>query len=177
MKKRFDRVFVSSAIAGHGDEVAQVKLLIGPRGSHAEKTFCERMVASGMGVESLLVTLEPNLRCLPSTLMVNHNPLTRPMQNVLFYGPARSALAQAVTRFALDSGLGGDELTDLFLVASVFIHPDAGNNDRVFVQNRQAVGLALQDLLKQSAGDPPAAHLSVLQSRLRRLSDESGPAD
>ncbi len=177
MKKRFDRVFVSSAIAGHGDEVAQIKLLIGPRGSHAEKTFCERMVASGMGVESLLLTLEPNLRCLPSTLMVNHSPLAGPMQTVLFYGPARSALAQAVTRFALEGVVDGDELTELFLVASVFIHPNASDHERVFVQNRHAVDLALQDLLKQSAGDSPDGHLNALQLQLGGLSDESGPAD
>ena len=177
MKKRFDRVFVSTAIAGHGNEIAQIKLLIGPRGSHAEHIFCERMVASGMGVESLLLSVGPGLRCLPNTLLVNHNPLLEPTQQVLFYDPVRAALAQAVTRFALDGPLEREELDDLFLIVSAYVHPYAAKRERVFVQNQQAFEQALQDLLKQSAGNSRDQHLAALRTYLDKSFDDSGPQD
>ncbi len=173
MKKNLDRVLVGRALVGQGDEIANIKLLLGPRGSAAETAFCHRLVATGAGSEALLVSLSPELSCKPHTLLVNHNAFVRPSQTVLLYGPAQAAVAQAVTRFALNSNITPEDLDDLYLTVSLFIHPDACDSNRVFLQNRDAVSKGLHDIFEPDAANRSSDELAALGAKLASLSTDT----
>lgn len=149
---KVEQVHVSSALAGNGSQVAQVELLIGPRGSAVEAAFCSRCATNPDASASLVVSLAPNLPCKPHTLMVNSNAILSTRQTVLFYGPVQSAVARAVTEATLEGTIDPSQADDLFMIVSVFIHSDAHGDRLVYQHNFQAMKNALRQAIEHTSG-------------------------
>lgn len=56
---------------GEGNEVAHIDLLLGPRGSIAEKAFANALVNNKNGFTTLLAVLAPNILVKPYTVLFN----------------------------------------------------------------------------------------------------------
>src|ERR1700736_1623023 len=63
---------VGESLVGEGNEVAHIDLILGPRGSSAEASFCRALTSQREGVNGLLAVIGPNLMCKPSTVMFNN---------------------------------------------------------------------------------------------------------
>ena len=68
---KITKTMVGEALVGDGNEVAHIDLLIGPRGSPAEDTFCRTLTSQREGVNGLLAGIAPNLPCKPNTILYN----------------------------------------------------------------------------------------------------------
>ena len=147
------RVCTGEALVGDGNEVAHIDLIIGPRGSPAEATFCRTLTSQREGVNGLLAVVAPNLPCKPNTVMFNKVTIKGAKQAVQMFGPAQYAVAKAVVDCVKDGTIPVEEADDLFIAVGVFIHWQAEDDKKIQQFNYEATKLALQRAI---AGKPTA---------------------
>lgn len=147
------KVCVGEALVGDGNEVAHIDLIIGPRGSPAEITFCRTLASQREGHNGLLAVVAPNLPCKPNTVMFNKVTIKGAKQAVQMFGPAQYAVAKAVTDCVKDGTIPIAEADDLFVCVGVFIHWEATDDKKIQQFNYEATKLSLKRAI---AGTPTA---------------------
>src|SRR5579872_4973718 len=150
---RITKVMVGEALVGDGNEIAHIDLIVGPRGSAAEDSFCRALTSQREGVNGLLAVIGPNLMCKPATVMFNKVTIKTAKQAVQMFGPAQRAVATAVADCVKDGTISVDEADDLFISVGVFIHWDAADDKKIQDFNYEATKLALKRAVK---GEPTA---------------------
>jgi 5,6,7,8-tetrahydromethanopterin hydro-lyase len=150
---KITKVCVGEALVGDGNEVAHIDLIVGPRGSPAEETFCRTLTSQREGVNGLLALIAPNLPCKPNTVMFNKVTIKSAKQALQMFGPAQYAVAKAVADCVKEGTVSIDEADDLFISVGVFIHWEADDNKKIQDYNYQATKLALQ---RAASGEPSA---------------------
>src|SRR6476660_1538845 len=145
---KINKVMVGESLVGDGNEVAHIDLIIGPRGSPAEETFCRTLTSQREGVNGLLAVVAPNLQCKPNTVMFNKVTIKGAKQAVQMFGPAQYAVAKAVTDCVADGTIPAAEADNLVIVCGVFIHWDAEDNAKIKKFNYAATKLAIQRAMK-----------------------------
>jgi 5,6,7,8-tetrahydromethanopterin hydro-lyase len=148
---KVSKTMVGEALVGEGNEVAHIDLIIGPRGSPAEETFCRTLTSQREGVNGLLALIAPNLPAKPNTVMFNKVTIKNAKQAVQMFGPAQHAVAKAVTDSVKDGTIAAEEADDLFISVGVFIHWEASDDKKIQQYNYEATKLALQ---RAVAGEP-----------------------
>src|ERR1700747_132404 len=68
---RIGGLCTGEALVGEGTEIAHIDLIMGPRGSAAEKAFANSLTNNKDGFTSLLAVIAPNLMCKPATVLFN----------------------------------------------------------------------------------------------------------
>ena len=148
---KINKVCVGEALVGEGNEVAHIDLVIGPRGSSAEKTFCRTLTSQREGVNGLLAVVAPNLPCKPNTVMFNKVTIKGAKQAVQMFGPAQYGVAKAVTDCVKDGTIPVEEADDVFIAVGVFIHWQAEDDKKIQQYNYEATKLSIQ---RAVAGKP-----------------------
>jgi 5,6,7,8-tetrahydromethanopterin hydro-lyase len=148
-----DRVLVGEALVGEGNEVAHVDLIIGPRGSAAEKAFANALTNNKDGFTTLLAVVSPNLQAKPNTLLFNKVTIKGAKQAVQMFGPAQRAVAMAVADCVQDGTIPEEEADNLFICVGVFIHWEAANDAKIQDYNYEATKLSIQRAIR---GEPKA---------------------
>ncbi|MGV0005141.1 MAG: formaldehyde-activating enzyme [Candidatus Porifericomitaceae bacterium WSBS_2022_MAG_OTU9] len=148
------KVHVGESLVGEGNEVAHIDLIIGPRGSAAENSFCNALTNNKDGFTSLLAVVAPNLPCRPHTVMFNKVTMKNATQAVQMFGPAQRAVSMAVMDCVEDGTIPVSEADDLFISVGVFIHwlaeDDAKIQDYNYEATKQAIKRAVADEPKAS---------------------------
>jgi hypothetical protein len=85
---------VGESLVGDGYEVAHIDLIMGPRGTAAEKAFANCLTNNKDGFTSLLAVVAPNLMVKPATVMFNKVTIKNAKQAVQLFGPAQHAVAK-----------------------------------------------------------------------------------
>jgi 5,6,7,8-tetrahydromethanopterin hydro-lyase len=150
---KITKVCVGESLIGEGNEVAHIDLIIGPRGSPAEDTFCRTLTSQREGVNGLLAVVAPNLQCKPNTVMFNKVTIKGAKQAVQMFGPAQHAVAKAVMDCVKDGTIPVAEADDLFICVGVFIHWQADDDKKIQQFNYEATKQALK---RAVAGEPTA---------------------
>jgi 5,6,7,8-tetrahydromethanopterin hydro-lyase len=150
---KITKTMVGEALVGDGNEVAHIDLIIGPRGSPAEETFCRTLTSQREGVNGLLAVIAPNLPCKPNTVMFNKVTIKGAKQAVQMFGPAQYGVAKAVNDCLKEGTIPADEADDLFICVGVFIHWQAEDDKKIQQYNYEATKLALERAI---AGKPTA---------------------
>ena len=153
---KITKVCVGEALTGDGNEVAHIDLIIGPRGSPAEHTFCRTLTSQREGVNGLLAVVAPNLPCKPHTVMFNKVTIKGAKQAVQMFGPAQYAVAKAVMDCVKDGTIPAAEAEDLFICVGVFIHWQADDDKKIQQYNYEATKAALK---RAVGGEPSAQHV------------------
>ena len=153
---KITKVCVGEALVGDGNEVAHIDLIIGPRGSAAEDTFCRTLTSQREGVNGLLAVLAPNLPCKPSTVMFNKVTIKGAKQAVQMFGPAQAGVAKAVADSVAEGVIPVAEADDLFICVGVFIHWDANDDKKIQEYNYQATK---ESIARAVRGEPKAAEV------------------
>ncbi|HSW40371.1 MAG TPA: formaldehyde-activating enzyme [Acidobacteriota bacterium] len=148
---KINRVMVGEALAGEGNEVAHIDLILGPRGSAAETAFCNTLANNKDGFTSLLAVVAPNLPCKPSTVMFNKVTMKNSTQAVQMFGPAQRAVAMAVADCVEDGTLPKEEAEDVYILVGVFIHWEARDDAKIQKFNYEATRQAIKNAV---AGKP-----------------------
>lgn len=154
------------ALVGEGNEVAHIDLIMGPRGSAAEKSFCNALTNNKNGFTSLLAVVAPNLPVKPNTVMFNKVTIKNAGQATQMFGPAQRAVAMAVADCVEDGTIPADEADDLYACVGVFIHWEAKDNAKIQDYNYEATKLAI----KRAVGHEPK-----VEDVLRRKGTEQHP--
>jgi len=150
---KITKVCVGEALVGDGNEVAHIDLILGPRGSPAESTFCHTLTSQREGVNGLLAVIGPNLMCKPNTVIFNKVTIKNAKQAVQMFGPAQRAVATAVADCVKDGTIPVAEADDIFIAVGVFIHWEAANDKKIQDFNYEATKLAIK---RAVAGEPTA---------------------
>src|SRR5271165_6063982 len=144
-------MFIGEALAGEGNEVAHIDLLIGSKDGPVGQAFANALARQSHGHSNLLAVLTPNLICKPATVLITKVTIKGAKQAVQMFGPAQAAVAKAVSD-SVATGVIPKHLADNFvIVCGVFIHWEAKDDVKIFQYNYEATKLSIQRAMK---GEP-----------------------
>src|SRR6185437_11654942 len=89
-------MFVGEALAGEGNEIAHIDLLIGSKEGPVGVAFANALARQSEGHSNLLAVLTPNLAVKPATVLITKVTIKGMKQAVQMFGPAQAAVAKAV---------------------------------------------------------------------------------
>ena len=161
---KINKVMIGESLVGDGNEIAHIDLIMGPRGSAAETSFCNALTNNKDGFTSLLAVIAPNLQCKPNTLLFNKVTIKGAKQAVQMFGPAQHAVARAVQDSVADGTIPADEADDLFISVGVFIHWEAADDSKIQKFNYDATKLAIERAVK---GFPSAAEATSKREQVK----------
>jgi 5,6,7,8-tetrahydromethanopterin hydro-lyase len=158
-------MYVGEALAGEGNEIAHIDLLIGDKDGPVGVAFANALARQSAGHTNLLAVLTPNLAVKPSTVMITKVTIQGMKQAVQMFGPAQAAVAKAVADSVADGVIRRDQAEALVIVCGVFIHPQAEDDKKIYQFNYQATKMAIASAMsgkptveEMLAGKDQAAH-------------------
>jgi 5,6,7,8-tetrahydromethanopterin hydro-lyase len=156
---------IGEALAGEGNEIAHIDLLIGSKNGPVGAAFANALARQSRGHNNLLAVLTPNLAVKPATVLVTKVTIEGMKQAVQMFGPAQAAVAKAVADSVADGVIPKDQAEDLVIVCGVFIHPAAEDDKKIYQYNYEATKMAIANAMKGKptademiAGKDSAAH-------------------
>ena len=149
-------MFIGEALAGEGNEVAHIDLLIGSKDGPVGGAFANALARQSAGHSNLLAVLEPNLAVKPATVMVTKVTIKGATQAVQMFGPAQAAVAKAVADSVAAGVIPGSDAEQLVIVCGVFIHWLASDNRKIYDYNYQATMQAIANAMQ---GRPTVAEM------------------
>ena len=141
-------MFIGEALVGDGNEVAHIDLLIGSKDGPVGTAFANALADQKQGHSNLLAVLTPNLICKPATVLITKVTIKGAPQAVQMFGPAQKAVAKAVADSVADGVIPRNQVDDLVIVAGVFIHWDAKDDNKIYRYNYDATKLAIQRAMR-----------------------------
>jgi len=139
---------IGEALVGEGNEVAHVDLLIGDKQGPVGLSFAQSLSNLSAGHTPLLAVIRPNLPPKPHTVIVPKVTVKNMEDAGKIFGPAQSAVAKAVADAVEDGIIPRAVIDDWVVIASVFIHPQAEDERKIWHYNYSATKLALSRALQ-----------------------------
>jgi len=139
---------IGEALAGEGNEVAHIDLLIGSKTGPVGAAFASALANQSAGHTNLLAVLTPNLIAKPATVLVTKVTMKKTKQVLQMFGPAQYGVAKAVADCVAEGTIPASQADDLVIVCGVFIHPDAADNAKILKYNYEATKLSIQRAMK-----------------------------
>jgi 5,6,7,8-tetrahydromethanopterin hydro-lyase len=158
-------MYIGEALAGDGNEIAHIDLLIGSKDGPVGTAFANALARQSEGHTNLLAVLTPNLAIKPATVMITKVTIKGMRQAVQMFGPAQAAVAKAVADAVGENIIPKGDAENLVIVCGVFIHPGAEDNKKIFDYNYTATKDAIRNAMtgkptvdEMLAGKDKAAH-------------------
>jgi bifunctional enzyme Fae/Hps len=139
--------YIGEALLGKGTELAHVDLMIGDKDGPVGHAFANGMTQLSQGHTPLLALIKPNLLSHPRTLIVPKVTLENIKQSEKIFGPAQMAVAKAVSDAVEDGDIPEKKIFEYVLVVSVYIHPKAEDESKIYYYNYAATRLAIKRAL------------------------------
>jgi 5,6,7,8-tetrahydromethanopterin hydro-lyase len=149
-------MYIGEALAGEGNEVAHIDLLIGDKAGPVGIAFANALARQSAGHSNLLAVLTPNLAVKPATVLVTKVTIKGATQAVQMFGPAQAAVANAVADCVEQGIIPKDQTENLVIVCGVFIHWEAKDNKKIYDYNYEATKLSIVRAMK---GEPSASEM------------------
>lgn len=144
-------MMIGEALTGEGNEVAHIDLMIGSKAGPVGQAFANALADQKQGHSNLLAILTPNLMCKPATVLITKVTIKGAEQATQMFGPAQKAVAKAVTDCVSEGLIQRSQVEDLVIIAGVFIHWEAKDEDKIYRYNYEATKLAIQRAMR---GEP-----------------------
>jgi 5,6,7,8-tetrahydromethanopterin hydro-lyase len=145
-------MYIGEALAGEGNEIAHIDLLIGDKDGPVGHAFANALARQSEGHSNLLAVLTPNLLAKPATVLITKVTIKGAKQAVQMFGPAQAAVAKAVSDAVAEGVISKKQAEDFVCVCGVFIHWDAADDKKIYEYNYQAT----KDALKNAMGNKPS---------------------
>jgi len=149
-------MYIGEALAGEGNEVAHIDLLIGDKAGPVGVAFASALARQSAGHSNLLAVLTPNLAVKPATVLITKVTIKGATQAVQMFGPAQAAVAHAVADCVEQGIIPKDQTENLVIVCGVFIHWEAKDNKKIYDYNYEATKLSIVRAMK---GEPSASEM------------------
>jgi 5,6,7,8-tetrahydromethanopterin hydro-lyase len=141
-------MYIGEALAGDGNEIAHIDLLIGDKQGPVGHAFANALARQSEGHSNLLAVLTPNVAVKPATVMITKVTIKGAKQAVQMFGPAQAAVAKAVADSVAEEIIPKNKAEDLVIVCGVFIHWQAADDKKIYDYNyaatKQAIASAMQ---------------------------------
>jgi bifunctional enzyme Fae/Hps len=134
---------VGEALIGEGAEVAHIDLVIGEKEGPVGAAFANAISQLSMGHTPLLAVVRPNLLTKPVTLVIPKVSLKNVTQVNQMFGPAQAAVSKAVADLLEEGMFDSMDIESVVILASVFIHPEARDYNKIYRYNYGAMKLAV----------------------------------
>jgi 5,6,7,8-tetrahydromethanopterin hydro-lyase len=144
-------MYIGEALAGDGNEVAHIDLLIGSKDGPVGSAFAHALATQSRGHNNLLAVLTPNLVCKPATVLITKVTIEGMGQAAQMFGPAQKAVAKAVADSVAGGVISRGDAENLVIIAGVFIHPKAKDDLKIYQYNYDATKLAIERAMR---GEP-----------------------
>src|SRR5438874_6006876 len=141
-------MFIGEALAGDGNEIAHIDLLIGSKTGPVGSAFANALADQKAGHSNLLAVLTPNLLCKPATMLITKVTIKGAPQAVQMFGPAQAAVAKAVSDCVASGAIPKAKSDDYVIVCGVFIHWQAKDDTKIYQFNYEATKLAIERAMK-----------------------------
>ena len=158
-------MFIGEALAGEGNEIAHIDLLIGDKTGPVGAAFANALARQSEGHSNLLAVLTPNLAVKPATVMITKVTIKGAKQAVQMFGPAQAAVAKAVADSVAAGVIPKSDAEKLVIVCGVFIHWLAEDDKKIYQFNYEATKQAIASAMtgkptvdEMLAGKDSAAH-------------------
>ncbi len=138
---------IGEALLGKEPELAHVDLIIGDKEGSVGQAFANALSQLSKGHTPLLAVIRPNLPCKPFTVIVPKVTIENFAQIGKIFGSAQYAVAKAVADAVEEGTIPKDKIDDWVIIASVFVHPEAQNDRKIYSYNYSATKLALKRAL------------------------------
>src|SRR5947209_10559785 len=125
-------MFIGEALAGEGNEIAHIDLLIGDKTGPVGHAFAMALANQSHGHSNLLAVIAPNLICKPATILITKVTIKNLDQAVQMFGPAQASVGRAVADSVAAGIIPKDQADNLVIVCGVFIHPQAKDNNKIY---------------------------------------------
>ncbi|HUS78830.1 MAG TPA: bifunctional 5,6,7,8-tetrahydromethanopterin hydro-lyase/3-hexulose-6-phosphate synthase [Patescibacteria group bacterium] len=139
---------IGEALVGEGNEVAHIDLMIGDKQGPVGQAFSHALSNLSMGHTPLLAVIRPNLPPKPHTVIVPKVTIKNLEDAGKIFGPAQSAVAKAVADSVEDGIIPREVVEDWVVIVSVFIHPKAEDERKIYQYNYTATKLSLSRALE-----------------------------
>jgi 5,6,7,8-tetrahydromethanopterin hydro-lyase len=157
-------MYIGEALAGEGNEIAHIDLLIGSKDGPVGIAFANALANQSAGHSNLLAVITPNLLCKPATVMITKVTIKGAKQAVQMFGPAQAAVARAVAD-STAAGIIPQHLADNFvIVCGVFIHWQAQDDNKIFQYNYEATKMAIKNAM---TGEPKLADITAQKDKVK----------
>ena len=153
---------IGEALIGEAPELAHIDLIIGEKSGPVGQAFANGFTQLSMGHTPLLSVVRPNLLAKPATLIVPKVTVKNMAQAGQIFGPAQTAVARAVADSVEEGVIPKDQIEELSIVVSVFIHPEAKDYNKIYRYNYGATKLAIERAMQ---GFPDAKTLMYEKDR------------
>lgn len=137
---------IGEGSTGHGTHLVRVATVLGEREGPIGGAWTTALATPTLGHSPFVVVAKPNLPVVPVTLLVPAVGVSDQRHADLTYGAAQAGVAAAVLDLKMDDPEG-----DHCLIVSVWVDPQADDEEAVFANTRDASMLAL----KQGAAGGP----------------------
>jgi len=157
-------MYIGEALAGDGNEIAHIDLLIGAKTGPVGTAFANALANQSHGHTNLLAVIAPNLICKPATVMITKVTIKGLGQAVQMFGPAQSAVARAVADSVAAGVIPKSEADNLVIVCGVFIHPQAKDDAKIYEYNYTATKMAIANAMK---GEPKIDDITAQKDKVK----------
>jgi 5,6,7,8-tetrahydromethanopterin hydro-lyase len=151
-------MYIGEALAGDGNEVAHVDMLIGSKDGPVGAAFANALANQKAGHSNLLALLAPNLMCKPATVMITKVTIKGAKQAVQMFGPAQAAVGKAVADSVAAGVIPAKDAENLVIVCGVFIHWQAADDTKIYNYNYEATKLSIARAMK---GEPKIEEITA----------------
>jgi len=137
-------MYIGEALAGDGNEIAHIDLLIGDKNGPVGHAFANALARQSAGHSNLLAVLTPNVAVKPATVLITKVTIKGARQAVQMFGPAQAAVAKAVADSVAAGVIPKSETENLVIVCGVFIHWEAKDDKKIYDYNYEATKIAIK---------------------------------
>jgi bifunctional enzyme Fae/Hps len=139
-----DDFMIGEALVGEGNEVAHIDLIVGKKNGPVGNAFLNGLTQLSQGHTPLLGVIRPNLIPKPATLIIPKVTVKNLDDAGKIFGPAQAAVAKAVADSLQEGVIPEEYAEDYVILASVFIHPEASDYERIYRYNYSATKLSIK---------------------------------
>ncbi len=147
---------IGEGSAGHGVDGVRVTTVLGEREGPVGSAWATAIATPTLGHSPFVVVAKPNLPVVPVTLLVPAIGISDQRHADLTLGAGQAGVAAAVLDLQMDDPDG-----DHCLIVSVWIGPDAEDEEAVFANTRDA---AIAALKQGAAGGPWHPYLTAVET-------------
>ncbi len=134
---------IGEGFVGDGSNAAHINIVLGPRDGPVGTAWATALATPREGHVPFVAVAQPNIPVVPFTLFVNKAAIATDRHGELTWGSGQAGVAAGIG-LAHQASLFDENVDSLVLIVAVWVNPSADNEELVFVNNRDATFVALQ---------------------------------
>lgn len=134
---------IGESFVGEGMEAAHINSVVGERSGPVGVAWASALAQPTRGHAPFVAIIRPGLAVQPPTLFVNKAGISGERHAEMTWGAAQAGVATGVADAVAEEIVSPDWVSELVIIAAVWVNPKAADAKAVFENNRAAMCNAL----------------------------------